>query len=80
MKHYETLGYRTIRASGSHGEWDVVCYRSWVKPNFIQCKVVDSEAAAKRLIAKFENAPERYFHQTLRVKVKGTKTPMEVTI
>lgn len=81
MDSRRKMGMKVLRTSGSHGEFDVIAYRDGVKPVFIQCKVVTTEAAAKRLTRTFvENTvPHIHFHQCLSVKVKG-KWVTEVTI
>ena len=74
MDDLKTKGYKVIRASGSHGEFDVIGY----KPHstiMVQCKVVETLASAQRLINNWEppNPPSQMtFTQEIRVKVKGT--------
>lgn len=82
MRDYKALGFFTIRASGSHGEFDVVCYHHDKKPNFIQCKVVSKESEAYRITNEFllDERPSKFYHQTLRIKIKGNSKPIEVTI
>lgn len=71
MKEFEGQGYSVIRASGSHGEYDVVAYRSQHPVEFVQCKVVRTETEANRMIKKFkeDTIPSKYYHQSLKVKV-----------
>lgn len=82
MKSYEAQGYKCIRASGSHGEYDIVAYRANHKPVLIQCKVVTKKAAVDLMIKRFiEEVPsELHYHQSLRVKLKGSKVPNEVIV
>ena len=83
--HYESLGQSVIRASGSHGEWDLVA-KDWSRGivTHIQCKLVSTEAAATRLLARFREAPPHIpqpnCHQRLEVKIKGSKEIQSVTI
>lgn len=81
QKRWEEKGYATIRASGSHGQFDVVAFRSDRKPEFIQCKVCNDEAEAKRLLKQFisDTIPSLNYHQTMTIKVKR-KGITEVTI
>lgn len=82
IKAYVKQGYRCIRASGSHGEYDVVAYRANHKPLFIQCKKVNEKSTGNLLSERFadETKPELHFHQVMRIKVKGVKDPIEVWV
>ncbi len=82
MRDYERQGYACVRASGSHGEFDVIAYKVNDKPNFIQCKKTESKATADLLTDRFieDTVPSYYYHQTMRVKIRGVKRVMEVTI
>lgn len=82
QREWESLGYSTIRASGSHGNWDVVAYDATRKPEFIQCKVVARTQIAERLIKKFRETTlsNGYYHKVLAVKVKGSSKFYSVTI
>lgn len=70
---FRANGFDVTRTAGSHGAFDLWC----VNPTngfvqAIQCKVVQTEAEAKRMLKKFrEHPPYRLakFHQTLQVKV-----------
>mgnify|MGYP003577994675 CR=1 FL=1 len=66
-------GFETIRASGSHGEYDVVAYRLDRKPAFIQCKRVKESRDVALLLKKFQKntISSAHYHQILAVKVKG---------
>jgi hypothetical protein len=81
MKKYREAGCKVVRASGSHGEFDIIAWRSGVKPNFIQCKVVGTVGDGGRLAEAWRaRESEQWFHQTLVIKLKGETTPSEVTI
>jgi hypothetical protein len=75
MKYLRDADYKVIRASGSHGEFDIVAY----KPQstlFIQCKRVDTLAEARRMGVNWKKSPPNppaqvSFTQQLWVKVKG---------
>lgn len=78
-KAYEKEGYKVLRTAGSHGEFDLVAYRPWVCPSFIQCKIVDNEKAAERLekawVERPINSPGSFAgYQVLTVKVRGTRS------
>lgn len=83
IRDYRAIGYSCIRASGSHGEYDLVAYRKDCKPVLVQCKRVSKASEAKRLGKVFSSSIQSspYYYQCLRVKVKGSKgEPIEVTI
>ena len=82
MRDYEKRGFDCIRASGSHGEFDVIAYALGRKPVFIQCKKVESRSTGNLLVDRFVETTEPclWYHQCMRVKVKGVVTPMEATI
>lgn len=82
IKNRQMKGFQTIRASGSHGVYDIVCFMYGRKPEFVQCKVTSKESVAKKILKDFVENTESsfYFHQTMSVKVKGNKNPVEVTI
>lgn len=52
-------GWKVIRASGSHGEYDLVIYKDG-DVGFIQCKVVQTPAEAQRLIRDWETEPKQF--------------------
>lgn len=69
---WEAQGFLTIRASGSHGAYDIIGFRWDRKPAFIQCKRVSTEGQRNTLLKKFkQTTPSEYYHQVLAVKVKG---------
>lgn len=77
MKAYRLLGATVLRTAGSHGPFDIIAIYPNGYAHFIQCKVVDSEAAAKRLIEEFKTSPPfcgANFTQVMEVKIKGTST------
>ena len=58
MKALEERGYVVMRTSGSHGPFDVI----GINPKnghiqFIQAKVTEDDATAKRLLAAFKEDP-----------------------
>lgn len=82
QKAWERRGYSTIRASGSHGLYDVVAFSCDRKPEMIQCKRCTTEAEAARLMRNFKKVtiPSLYFHQSMAVKVKGSIITISVTV
>lgn len=82
MSQWKEKQYSCIRASGSHGEYDVIAYRVDRKPEFIQCKVVTTEAEASRLIKEFKKytIPSSHYHQSIAVRIKGSKDILSVTV
>lgn len=86
LKHYkEVMKHDVVRTAGSHGTWDLVAIdapRGIV--TLIQCKVVSSESAARRLLESFKSsppyAPSSHIYQTLEVKVTGSTEVHSVTI
>lgn len=81
MASWRDAGYEVIRASGSHGLYDIVAFRLDRKAEFIQCKRVGDETTAKRIIKQFKETtiPSQFYHQVLAVKVKG-KENLVVTV
>lgn len=77
MRHWEGKGYLTLRTAGSHGPFDIVAVRANAPVALIQCKIVQTETEARRLIRQFtENpplSPYGKYHQVMEVKVKGGK-------
>lgn len=73
MAYWRERGYQTIRASGSHGAYDIIAFRVDRKPDFIQCKNSAKETTAKKLLKDFQDttAPSSFYHQTMMVKIKG---------
>lgn len=82
IAHWKEQGYSASRTAGSHGTFDVVAYRYDRKPEFIQCKRTTTLATANRLIKNFKETttPSLYYHQTMWVKVKGSKGQLTGTI
>jgi Holliday junction resolvase len=76
MRAAERQGMSCVRASGSHGLYDVIAFHVDRKPQMVSCKVVAKEADAARLIKHFREHTQHaeYFHQTLAVKIKGKYT------
>ena len=77
IKDYEAMGWHCIRASGSHGAFDVVAIHSDNYIHLIQCKVTKDEKLADRMLVNFYKNPPlprgRYV-QRMHVKIprKGT--------
>lgn len=83
MKVMKLKGFKCIRASGSHGEYDIIAYRVDQKPLFVQCKVTKTPKEGERLLKKFkeETVPSKYYHQQMAVKAgRGMVHLMEVTV
>lgn len=74
-KAWEKTGYVVLRTAGSHGPFDLVAIRDGGHINLIQCKSVERDSEAIRLIDTFRAkpplTPSRFYHQCLEVKVKG---------
>jgi hypothetical protein len=81
-KVWEQHDYKVIRASGSHGEYDLIAYRQDRKPEFIQCKRVTTEAQADKLLTEFkkETIPSGHYHQGMWIKVKGQRGFERLTV
>ena len=83
-KFYEAKGYAVVRASGSHGCYDLVCLRSNKLPIAISCKYVRSVGDANLLLKRFAGAPpltsSRTFCQRLEVQVRGSSQIYSVDI
>ncbi len=81
----DIMGHDTTRASGSHGNWDIITVNARAGiVNLIQCKVCGSEATARRYLARFREhpplTPMAYVHQTMECKVHGSKEVLSVTV
>ena len=73
--YYRGQGATVLRTAGSHGPYDLVVITAGGYVYMIQCKVVSSEAEAKRLIEQFKKDPPFKgvdFVQIMEVKIKGT--------
>lgn len=80
-KDYRDMGFRVIRASGSHGEFDLVVYRPGAKPEFVQCKTCQDEAVGVRMVKAWALLPaEQYYHQTIAIKVMGKSKVLSATV
>jgi Holliday junction resolvase len=81
VEHWRERGYDSIRTAGSHGLYDVIAFRVDRKPEMVQCKRTSRESEAKRLIEEFKKTPPAlHYHQSMFVKIKGTKEPVTWTI
>jgi len=80
MKYYKSLGCRVIRASGSHGIFDLCIFHPNGSVWGIQCKLVDTLGKANALLEKWKSNPPiqdkvtNKFIQVLEVKVKGSNS------
>lgn len=79
VESYRSAGGTALRSAGSHSPIDVVGISKDSVVDFVQCKVTESEAQAKRLCDAFQAAPPLPlgpYRQMLVVKVirKGRKT------
>lgn len=85
MKYYRDQGYTVIRASGSHGLFDLVCIRA-NEIMLIQCKVVSTDAEAERMLHSWRATAGACWcnlvgvHQVLEIKVKGSSTVLRSTV
>lgn len=58
-KRAKEANWKVIRASGSHGEFDIVIWKDG-KVVFTQCKVVKTLAEANRLVDRFLGQPRNF--------------------
>lgn len=84
MDNMRKEGYKVLRTAGSHGAYDVICYKA-NSTIFIQCKRVDTKAAMERMLkAWMESPPEPpgsvTFSQRLCVRVKGQSVGGDATV
>lgn len=83
-KHYEHEKYHVIRASGSHGKFDLIALDGARPTLAIQCKRVTTEGEADALLEKFRCdpplTPSKYIKQILDVYVKQTRTTVSTVI
>jgi len=83
-KVFEAQGYHVIRASGSHGLYDLVCIRS-NQIILVQCKLcADASTAAKLRVKWGLNPPFQPFNfpatQVLATKIKGSSAIFYVNV
>lgn len=83
----EKLGWIALRTAGSHGPWDIICFKDTgtrIIARLIQCKVVKTEKQIDKLVKDFiANAPLGHYQYTnkhsavvqqdLIIKVTGSK-------
>lgn len=83
-KYWTEQGYDVIRASGSHGPYDLVALRAGTPTLAIQCKRCTKESEANSLLREFRKnpplAPNKYFHQRMEVQVKGSSEILSVEV
>ena len=84
MKRWEERGYSVARSAGSHGIWDVCAVRWDRSVELIQCKVTKERRVAENMVRDFKSnpplTPSKYFHQSLVVKIKGTRDLLIATV
>lgn len=71
-KEYTEADYTAMRTAGSHGVADVIAVSLTGVVDFVQCKVTESEAQAKRLCEAFKANPPLPlgpYRQIMTVKV-----------
>lgn len=82
--HYQKEGYEMIRASGSHGLFDLVGFHPDKPTIGVQCKRVQTHAEGLRLLKNFKETPplrpSKYFHQLMDVYVKKTQEILSVFV
>ena len=84
-KDWESRNFVVIRASGSHGIFDLVCVPENNKSGIygIQCKVTKAEKRAKQLTDAFRKKPPLPVGaciQVLSVKVLGQRLKVEAIV
>lgn len=84
-RKWEADGYVVIRASGSHGIFDLVCIPKGNESRVygVQCKVTASKKRAMQLTAAFRRSPplpRGACVQILSVKLLGTGLKVEVIV
>lgn len=76
-KVWEKLGYTVLRTAGSHGFADLIAVRPGNGVTFIQCKRVETEVQADKLIIDFQCnppiEPSRFYKLCLEVYIKDSK-------
>lgn len=77
-------GYSTIRASGSHGAFDVVGVKHGRPVELIQAKVISRAGAANGMLEVFKRnppvVPDRFYHQTLHIYCTETRETLTITV
>lgn len=70
MKHWRDRGYTVIRSAGSHGPFDLIAFRNH-EVHFIQCKMLQGEAAAQHLMGLWIASPplEESEHYTQHIEI-----------
>lgn len=73
----EADGWLVMRASGSHGIFDLIALRETSEDRetrLIQCKVTKDKKQIDRLKKEFDsNLPFKYFTQQLAIKITGSR-------
>jgi len=82
---YKKSGYEdVIRASGSHGAFDLLCFNSDRPVLAVQCKRVETMAEARRLLQRFKESPpylaNEFFTQVMDVYVKKDREVVSAEI
>ena len=75
-KDFEADGYLVMRASGSHGIFDLACFCQAGSTYLIQCKVTNDKKTINNLkkeFCKVKPFDQSVYTQALAIKVTGTK-------
>src|SRR5438477_6529671 len=76
-KWWESKGFATIRAAGSHGFWDLVCVSPNEQVYLVQVKRCETKAQARRLMDRFRESPSipngPHYKQVMEVYVAKTR-------
>lgn len=82
IKMFKAKGYEAARTAGSHSSADVIAWRRDAPVALIQCKRTTLASRAKVMLDKWrkETVTSAYYHQTLAVKVKGSKGLLTATV
>ena len=85
LTYYKETMKHDVCPQSKDSKWDLIS-TDWVRGivTYIQCKVVSTPAEAARLLSKWQLEPpfnpRRAMHQTMEVKVKGSKEVLSVTV
>lgn len=57
MKMMREDGFTTLRTAGSHGDWDIICYKDGGALHLFQLKYTEDGKVTKDELKRFEDAP-----------------------
>lgn len=81
-KRWEEAGYHVIRASGSHGKFDLVAIYPGGIVNLIQCKVTASMKGVGKMVNDFQKKPPMLksvsYNQCLEIWVRSERKLLQV--